>query len=239
MYSKKIKYRAIYFDRDGTLTTSNPVKRAWFREQILTWSGRTYELSYEKMMSLFDAAGYPKDGLKSIEQEQVFWVKYYEHLLLDYGVQEDLTDKADLLFKELWCNDDRILFDETWAVMTYFKEKGYKIGIISDTSPSLQITLEQLGLGQFIDSYTCSDLAGAMKPDPKIYNIALDTLNMTASECLYVDDYDIEADGARTLGFTAFHIKRDKDDPSVSTEWTIQSLSEIVAFVEKEETCKL
>ena len=47
---------------------------------------------------------------------------------------------------------------------------------------------------------------------------------------LYVDDYDIEADGARDLGITSFHIDRNGDRDK---EWKIKSLKEIIDFVEK------
>ena len=49
-----------------------------------------------------------------------------------------------------------------------------------------------------------------MKPEPAIYQAALDALGTTAAESLYVDDYNMEAEGARSLGFTAFHIDRSR-----------------------------
>lgn len=224
-----MKYKAIFFDRDNTLTYGNKEKMKWYKNIVEEWSKKKFELDYEKMMMLFNLAGYPKVGLKSIEEEKEFWKRYYKELLKNEGVTDSLKEKAELLFSELWCNNDRDLFEEVIEVMDYFKNRGYKIGIISDTSPSLQISLENLGLGKYIDSYTCSDLVGAMKPDPLIYNTALKSLDVLAEDCLYVDDYDVEADGARELGFTSFHIKRTGDKDS---EWTIKSLKEIVEYVE-------
>jgi FMN phosphatase YigB (HAD superfamily) len=68
-----------------------------------------------------------------------------------------------------------------------------------------------------------------MKPDPAIYKAALDALNVTARESVYIDDYDVESDGARDLGFTAFHI--DRINPP-KNEWDIMSLTEVVDFIE-------
>ena len=67
-----------------------------------------------------------------------------------------------------------------------------------------------------------------MKPDPIIYNSALACHNVTACESLYVDDYDVEADGARDLGFTSFLIDR---NGSSNDEWAINSLTKMVEFV--------
>lgn len=225
-----MQFKAIFFDRDGTLTYFNKEKKKWFNEIIEKWSKRKLELDYNRMMQLFDRAGYPQNGLKSLDAEKEFWKKYYEELLKAEGITDSVKEKVELLFSELWCNNDRSLFEEVVEVMEYFKNRGYKIGIISDTSPSLQLTLENLGLGKYIDSYICSDLVGVMKPDPRIYNTALKSLDVKASESIYVDDYDVEANGARELGFTSFHIDRSGNKKD---EWTIRSLKEIIDYVEK------
>lgn len=227
-----MKYKAIFFDRDNTITHPNSEKMDWYHETVRNWSHRELDLDYDSMMTLFDLAGYPKNGLKSLDEEKKFWKHYYTELLKREGVTEDIDNRANLLFQELWCNHDRILFDDVIETMDFFKGQGLKIGVISDTSPSLQLSLEQLGLGRYINSYTCSDLVGAMKPDPIIYNAALESVGVTAEESIYVDDYDVEADGARNLGFTSFHIVRDGEKRDM---WGIQSLCEIVDYVKKRE----
>ncbi len=223
-----MQYKAIFFDRDNTLTHYNPEKIKWRNEIIESWSGKRFEIDYNKTMSLFHIANYPKDGLKTMEEETEFWKRYYYQLLIGESIKEDLEKRATVLFNELWCNNDRVLFDE---VIDYFKNRGYKMGVISNTSPSLQLTLEQLDLGKYFDSYTCSDIVGVEKPHPIIYNTALSSLGVKAEECIYVDDYDIEADGARNLGFTSFHIDRE----NVSNgKWRITCLKDIINYVEQE-----
>jgi FMN phosphatase YigB (HAD superfamily) len=106
------------------------------------------------------------------------------------------------------------------------------MGVISDTSPSLEYTLQQLGIAKYFQSFTASSLVGAGKPSPIIYNAALASLGVTAEESIYVDDYPPEADGARDLGFTAFLIDRKGGQDG---EWTIRSLKELISFVEKQE----
>lgn len=220
-------YKAVFFDRDGTLTYANPIKIQWRDATIREWSDHKFVLDYEKTMALFTKAGYPEHGLKSIEEEKSVFLRYYEELLLGEGVIDKIPERAQLLFSELWCNNDRLLFDEVIDVLEFIKGQGCKLGVISDTSPSLQLTLEQLGLGKYFESYTCSSLVGAMKPDPIIYNAALVSLNVKAEESIYVDDYDIEADGARDLGFLSFHIDRTGNSQE---KWAIKSLREMVTY---------
>ena len=225
-----MEYQAIFFDRDNTLTYGNPEKTKWRDDIIRSWTNKEFIMNYQKMMKIFDKAKYPKNGIKTLEEERKFWKRYYYELLIDEGVQEDLQNRSELLFRELWCNNDRVLFSEVIEVLDYFKNHGYRMGVISDTSPSLQLTLEQLGLEKYFQSYTCSDVVGVMKPDPKIYKTALESLGVKAEHSIYVDDYDVEADGARVLGFTAFHIDRKGNK---NHQWTIRSLKEIVTYVEK------
>ena len=52
-----MKYKAIFFDRDGVLIDGNPRKREWLHSTVAQWSGKPFEeISYEKMMDLFRLA---------------------------------------------------------------------------------------------------------------------------------------------------------------------------------------
>ncbi|MDD4494930.1 MAG: HAD family hydrolase [Eubacteriales bacterium] len=225
-----MKYKAIFFDRDGTLTYFNPEKEKWRNLILESWSGKPFELPYDKMMALFTLAAEGKSPwYKTVDDECEFNKRYYRHLLLGEGITDNIDERALLLHNELWCNNDRLPFPETVEVLEYFKSKGYKMGVISDTSPSLELTLQQLGLAQYFTSFTASSLVGAGKPSPIIFNAALNTQGVTAAESLYVDDYKVEADGAREQGFTSFLIDRSGENED---KWTITSLKQLVAFVE-------
>ncbi len=225
-----MKYKAIFFDRDNTLTYFNKEKERWRDNIISEWSGHPLSLPYAKMMSLFELAGEGKDvWYKDVDDEREFFKRYYKHLLINEGVKTDVDKRAMILFNELWCNNDRVLYPETVEVLEYFYSRGYKMGVISDTSPSLEYTLEQLGIAKYFTSFTASSLVGAGKPSPIIFNAALNAQNVTAEESIYVDDYKPEADGAREQGFTSFLIDRKGND---SGRWTIHSLSELIDFVE-------
>lgn len=148
-------------------------------------------------------------------------------MLIGEGVTDDVEAKAKLLFDELWCNGDRMLFPETVEVLEYFYNNGYKMGVISDTSPSLEYTLEQLGIAKYFTSFTASSLVGAGKPSPIIFNAALNSLGVTAEESIYVDDYKPESDGAREQGFTSFLIDRSGENID---RWTITDLRQLIDF---------
>ena len=224
------KYKAIFFDRDGTLIYFTAEKEAWRDKTISEWSGKPFELDYDKMMSLFQLASEGrKPWYKTVDDERVFFKRYYYHLLIGEGVTEDVESKAELLLNELWCNGDRALFSETVEVLEYFKNHGYKMGVISDTSPSLEFTLQQLGIAKYFTSFTASSLVGAGKPSPIIFNAALEAQGVTASESIFVDDCKEEADGAREQGFLAFYLDRSSEN---NMEWTIHNLKQLIDFIE-------
>ena len=105
------------------------------------------------------------------------------------------------------------------------KQQSFQIHL-----PSLQYSLEQLEIDKYFDSFIASSLVGTGKPSPIIFNAALDSVGVKAEESLYVDDYKPEADGARLQGFTSFLIDRSIKEKK---EWEINSLKEIINFVEK------
>ena len=227
-----MKYKAIFFDRDNTLTYFTKEKESWRDRIISEWSGKPFDLSYEKMMKLFELAGEGRSPwYKTLDDEREFFKRYYKYLLIGEGVKEDIVARSELLFNELWCNGDRVLFPETVEVLEYFSSHGYKMGVISDTSPSLEYTLQQLGIAKYFTSFTASSLVGAGKPSPIIFNAALNAQGVIARESIYVDDYKPEADGAREQGFTSFLIDRSGKN---TDKWTIHSLNELIDFAERE-----
>ena len=224
-----VKYKAVFFDRDGTLTYFDKEKEIW-RDQIISdWSGKPFKLSYDKMMHLFNLASQGKiPWYKTVDDEKEFLKRYYRYLLIGENIKEHLDIRAKLLFNELWCRD-RALFPETIQVLEYFYKNGYKMGVISDTSPSLEYSLQRLGIAKYFTSFTASSLVGAGKPSPIIFNAALNAQGVLPKESLYVDDYKPEADGAREQGFTSFLIDRSGNN---TDKWSIQSLKQLIDFVE-------
>lgn len=207
----------------------------------MEWTGLPYAHSYEEMMALFDEAVYPDafyfanrlDEAACVKEERAFWLRFYACKLRRAGLVEGVDEKAALLHELTWLKGI-VPYPETEKTLAWFYERGYKLGVISDTSPSLRLTFEAAGLGKYFSSYTCSALVGVMKPDPLIYRTALESLGVSAKEALYVDDYVVESDGARAIGMTAFHILREGLDRGYEgeREWDIHSLYEMAEFVQ-------
>lgn len=66
---------------------------------------------------------------------------------------------------------------------------SYRIGLLSNTSPwHLEHAIRTSDLFPLFDSVTLSYEVGASKPDPRLFEDALEKLDLMAEECIYIDD---------------------------------------------------
>lgn len=94
------KYKAVFFDRDGTLVRGD---REWnlFRDRSLEeWSGKKFDSSYDYFMKFFDKVsqgGFPFAPYKTLEDELAFFRQWYLYVFEDMGITEKTAERADLL----------------------------------------------------------------------------------------------------------------------------------------------
>ncbi len=83
----------------------------------------------------------------------------------------------------------------------------YKTGVISNAWPDLRQDLVAKKIDDAFDALIISSEVGVMKPDPKIYQIALEKLGVTAREAVFVDDTPVNVEAARALGMQAVRFR--------------------------------
>ena len=92
------------------------------------------------------------------------------------------------------------------------RDAGVKVGIISNADGVMGERLRQLelvqvgpGIGVEIECVIDSGAVGVMKPDPKIFQIALETIDVAPEGAWYVGDIPgIDVVGARNAGMRPF-----------------------------------
>jgi HAD superfamily hydrolase (TIGR01662 family) len=97
--------------------------------------------------------------------------------------------------------------EPTLVALRDIRERGYKLGIVSNATPSgdvMRHDLEVLGLADLVDAATYSSEVGYRKPDPRIYRSVTQALNVDPSACLFVGDR-VKEDilGSQALGMRA------------------------------------
>jgi putative hydrolase of the HAD superfamily len=120
---------------------------------------------------------------------------------------DDFDAYFDLLFRhfasaEAWRAAPRAL--ETLSAL---RSLGKKTGIVSNFDLRLHGILAGLGLNSLLDVVVLPADAGAAKPDPRIFALALRRLQVTSQGTLYVgDDAEDDIAGARRAGLTAIDV---------------------------------
>jgi putative hydrolase of the HAD superfamily len=88
---------------------------------------------------------------------------------------------------------------EMFALASMLKDRGYKVGLLSNTeSPAVRF-FHQQGYTMF-DATVFSCEEGTAKPERRIYKIALERLGIKPPEAVFVDDRPDFIEGARKLG---------------------------------------
>lgn len=225
--------KAVFFDRDGTLTLNDTEWEAIRDVNISKWSGKAYVHSDDLFMRHYikvKSGGYDFSPYKNVEDELKFFREWYKSLFEELGITEKVNERIDFLMEHLWYLKKE-LYSETIEVLEYFKSKGYMMGVISDCPPSLELTLKNCGIHKYFSSFTASSIVGVGKPNPIIFNAALEKHGVGANDSLYIDDTKNEAEGARCIGFTSFWLDRSKNNKD---KWTAHGLRDLVSFVEAE-----
>ena len=98
-------------------------------------------------------------------------------------------------------------FEGVSDVMEALKQKSIGLGIISNWDCTARDILTAAGLIDYFDHIIISCEVDCSKPDPAIFNLALQTAAVIARNCLYIgDNYYDDALGSRKVGVPALII---------------------------------
>ena len=78
--------------------------------------------------------------------------------------------------------------------------RGLRLAVVSDWDVGLHEHLDALGIAQLVDAVVTSAEAGAPKPSPEIFELALLRIGVPASRAVHVGDSDADEEGAHAAG---------------------------------------
>jgi HAD superfamily hydrolase (TIGR01509 family) len=94
--------------------------------------------------------------------------------------------------------------ESTRSALARLKAAGLLLGVVSNSEGRVEQALEAAGLRGYFDVVVDSGLIGIEKPDPRIFQAALQALRVAPEEALYVGDlYEVDVVGARSAGIEA------------------------------------
>jgi len=155
--------------------------------------------------------------LKDENDEFEVFVEFYKIILLPFpelGIDEKKIIKA---VKNNVSDYDKFnIYGDVRDMLEKWKTDGYKLGIISDTWPSLVNVFKRLGIYGYFDVIVKSCDLGVWKPHEKMYLSALNPLNARGEESVFVDDSIECLEGAEKFAINPVQIARSNNN------WTIQ-----------------
>jgi putative hydrolase of the HAD superfamily len=132
-------------------------------------------------------------------------IERFRRLLESVGVadQGDIATELATLYRTTYRSRRRAVAGAA-RVMAAVKERA-RIGIVSNNVlDEQQEKLRVCSLDQFVDELVVSGEVGVPKPDPHIFRVALDRLNVRAEETVMVgDSWTADIEGARAAGIRA------------------------------------
>ena len=168
----------------STAAIERPYRSVWLRCQELYWS----------------------------RDEDIPCRRQIEHFLEDAQIEADEATKAALEHVYAMAAVESLpsIVDGADHVIAALKQRGYRIGLISNTGRTpgyaLREILHRLGLAPFIDAMVFSNEHGACKPRRSIFEALRASLEVEYDEMMFVgDNLYVDVHGAKSCGMLAVH----------------------------------
>ncbi|HZA90924.1 MAG TPA: HAD family phosphatase [Solirubrobacterales bacterium] len=193
--------RAVISDFGGVLTT--PLLHSFVAFQDET--GISFESLGKAMQRAAEENGaYP---LFELERGRITETEFLDllrdQLEPELGHRPELHHFRDIYFDALDPNEPMV------ELMRDLKRRGYRMALLTNNVREWEpLWRSMLPVDDIFELIVDSGFVGMRKPEREIYELTLDRLGgVTASECLFIDDTDLNCDAARELGMAAVNFK--------------------------------
>jgi len=158
----------------------------------LLW--RTKQLEYTWLRSLMGRHA----DFWQVTQEALEYA-FDRHQLDDPGLRQDLMDA----YLQLDC------YPEVPAALATLKERGFRLAILSNGTPAmLAAAVKNSGIQDLIEANFSVEAVGIFKPDPRVYQLAVDGLKVRPEEIVFQSSNAWDAAGAAAFGFRVAWVNR-------------------------------
>jgi putative hydrolase of the HAD superfamily len=210
------KWKAVFFDAGETLLAPHPSFDELF-SRVLAEHGEQASPSevrqaLERIAPTFSEI-VDKMAVSawstSREASLKFWGTLYATALKELGIEDPSGRLARALYSKFTRYESYRLFPDAVPTLSALKKGGLLVGLISNFEEWLEGMLIEMEVARLFDLMVISGKEGVEKPDPAIFQLALDRSGVPADQSVYVGDHPrIDADGARAVGMGAVLIDR-------------------------------
>ncbi len=181
------------------------------------------------------AESYEQRRMEEVDQAELFRQSLSG---IGFDLPDDVIEHIVALDHSAYSNSITVE-PEVLAALDELRRARYRMGLVSNISlrPDLmRADLERMGLAKYLDAMVFSSEVGLRKPDPRIFQEALDRLGIEPQETVFVGDrlYD-DVSGAQAVGMRAVLTRqfRQEDDPDYAPDAVISHLSELPEVLDR------
>lgn len=200
--SPKMKYKAIIFDLDGTLTD-------------------TLEDLYLSTNYALRSCGLPERTLDEVRRFVGNGVKKLIERALPENVAPKVAENCFETFRAhyvIHCQDHTCLYPGVASLLMVLHTKGYRMAVVSNKMQSGVTELARSFFQGVIDVAIGEQPGIPRKPAPDMVRVALEQLGVDASEAVYVGDSDVDLLTASNAGL-----------PCISVLWGFRNRDFLIA----------
>lgn len=201
--------KAILSDLDNTLYEYDPCNKAGMEamikeaSKILKWKEEFIAEEFIKARELI------KNRIPNTASSHLRLL--YIHKMLENITNKSNTELGIYLNDLFWQKyfQKMSLYDNLRTFFKSAKQENKIIAIVTNLTAEIQFKkIRRLGLANVIDYIITSEEIGAEKPDPKIFQLALEKVKCPPNECLFLgDDEESDRKGALEAGMHYIHVK--------------------------------
>lgn len=229
-------YRVILFDFGETLAqTSFDV---WGATYLPFLRRHGFRCSQQQVADAWRKAWEGVDTLDGVEHPaystsaeayDTWRAQIEQRALAHLGIEQP---SSDLMAGILDLQDRRryVLFDDALPTLAALRERGYRLGIISNFTWRLPEIAEELGLAPYLEHVVVSARVGYRKPHLQIFRRALAAFEVAPDQALLVGDSPlVDVEGARRAGMSGVLLNR--SGTHAGYEPTVRDLSALLELV--------
>ena len=216
------KIDAILFDMGGTLRHNDrrdETSKANILQQILDLvKSEMTAVEFSQVLTTRERAYEDWATGNLVELDEIgLWTEW----MMPEWPKEFIRSHA-MELNEIWRDAicTRAVFPETVPTILGLHKNGYRLGLVSNTTSSVDSprTLEAEGISRYFKTVVLSCLVGTRKPAPEILLMAAEKIGVLPIFCAYVGDRpDWDVAAARAAGFGCTIVLRNPKRPFAET----------------------
>lgn len=214
---KRIKageIEAVFFDVGNTLLRPYPSMEAICRHVLDQFGFKATDEELRKGIiaadRFYEERYWSDDTFWATEEDtSAMWVEMFAVLLEEMGIDGDRRFMGRALYDYFGHGDRWRTFPDVVPVFERLRGEGLRLALVSNWDARLAKLCFDMGLDRYLDSVISSASVGLIKPDPHIFELALERLDVAPGRTVHVGDhYYADVLGARSVGIFPVLIDR-------------------------------